>query len=242
MKIPEYIRKIKTSLGVNSDLIDIELDDTELEYIVKDSLDDMKPYISTTKMMTLPFQKVIDLKDKGVYVIYQVYRGTPGGAASSTSGVSDEALIFGGGAGAALMTGSYNYSGHNIDMFDQVNLKLAANMYQNALRGLNDIDFTYSDNILYVDSTRSSPTITIEYVPTYDSVEELTDPYWERKLKDLALANTKIALGRIRSKYVLEGNSYSLDGQILLDEGKEERLSIMDGLVNSASEVLQILD
>lgn len=242
MEMKDYLRKIKTALGTNTDLIDLEIDDDELTNIVNDSLDDMKPYISTTKLMTLPYRKVIDLKDKGVYNVYQVFRGTPTGPIN-TEGVPDEAMLFGGsGAGNLLMTGDYSINGHTVDMFEQVNLRLAANMYQNALRGLNDVDFTYSDHKLYVDLSKTTPNITIEYSPLYKDVEELTDTYWERKLKDLAIANTKIILGRIRSKYTLDGNSYTLDGETLLTEGREERTALMEEFTTSASEVLQILD
>jgi hypothetical protein len=68
-----------------------------------------------------------------------------------------------------------------------------------------DLAFRYdkASNKLYINIASNNPiTITIEYVPRYDSVEEVVSDYWIDILMKLALAITKITVGRIRSRYV----------------------------------------
>ena len=64
--------------------------------------------------------------------------------------------------------------------------------------------------------------ITIAYVPDYQSVEEITEVYWVDIILKLSTAYAKQVLGRIRSKYSLNSAQYSLDGETLLNEAKEE--------------------
>ena len=64
--------------------------------------------------------------------------------------------------------------------------------------------------------------LTIEYIPDYQSVEEITEVYWVDIILKLATAYAKQVIGRIRSKYTLNSSQYSLDGEALLAEAKEE--------------------
>ena len=43
--------------------------------------------------------------------------------------------------------------------------------------------------------------ITVEYIPRFDSVEEITSDYWIDMVMRLSVALTKVALGRIRTRY-----------------------------------------
>ena len=62
--------------------------------------------------------------------------------------------------------------------------------------------FDKVDNKLYVNISSGQPTgITIEYIPRYDTVEEIVSDYWIDTLVRLAVAKTKIAVGRIRTRY-----------------------------------------
>lgn len=241
MDINTYVRKLKTYLG--GSVVDIEIPDSEIENIINDSLDDLSPYIASTSYMTLPYQKVIDLSDKDVYNVYQVFRGEPN-INSQVNAIQDQfGFGLGGLANSVLFTGEQtDIYGHQYDMMDQLITQMSIDQVANSMKGIHDIDFTFKDGKLYIDSTLSMSKVTIEYTKQYSDVTEVDDKFWQDKLINLSKANIKIVLGRIRSKYQIQGQSYTLDGPALLQEGNQERKDILDSLTNSASSVLQILD
>lgn len=241
MDMSTYVRKLKTYLG--GSVVDIELPDDEIKNIINDSLDDLSPYITTTSYMTLPYQKTIDLSDKKVYNISNVFRGEPN-INSQVNAIQDQ---FGFGTGSIantiLFTGDQtDIYGHKYDMMDQLITQMSIDQVANAMKGMHDIDYSFKDNKLYIDSTIGMNSVTIEYTKIYDDVNDIHDKFWQDKLLNLSKANIKIVLGRIRSKFQLQGQSYTLDGQQLLQEGNQERQAILDSLTNSAASVLQILD
>ena len=79
-----------------------------------------------------------------------------------------------------------------------------------------------ASNKLYINIASNNPTnITIEYVPRYDSVEDVVSDYWIDILVKLAVAITKITVGRIRSRYVQSNALWQNDINIL-QEGLDE--------------------
>ena len=67
-----------------------------------------------------------------------------------------------------------------------------------------DLAFRYdkASNKLYINIASDIPTtITIEYVPRYDTVEDINSDYWIDALMKLCVALTKVTLGRIRTRY-----------------------------------------
>jgi len=75
---------------------------------------------------------------------------------------------------------------------------------------------------LYINVASNYPlNITIEYVPRYDDVEEVVSDYWIDILMKLALAITKITVGRVRSRYVQSNALWQNDVNIL-QEGLDE--------------------
>ena len=56
----------------------------------------------------------------------------------------------------------------------------------------------------------------------YQDVSEIKSTRWQNYLVRMSLAYMKVALGRTRSKYTVEGSNVSLDGDILLQEGNTE--------------------
>ena len=92
------------------------------------------------------------------------------------------------------------------------------------------------DNKLYINVSGNLPSkITIEYVPIFEDVSEVQSDYWKDKILRLALANVKIALGRIRT-YAKQSNAlWALDGETILAEGVEEAKEIREGLVSNST-------
>ena len=64
--------------------------------------------------------------------------------------------------------------------------------------------------------------VTIQYVPKFTDVSEIIEPTWVNYLTRLGIAYAKIAIGRTRSKYIIEGSNVSLDGEAMLSEGNAE--------------------
>ena len=88
-----------------------------------------------------------------------------------------------------------------------------------------------SENKLYINTCYDAPVnMTIEYIPLYEHVEDLDDPYWEDVVRRLAVALTKIGLGRIRTKYSQSNALWGLDGEQLLTEGNEEYKELREQL------------
>jgi len=72
--------------------------------------------------------------------------------------------------------------------------------------------------------------VTIEYVPIFRSVEDVTSDYWIDVLRKLSLALVKIALGRIRTRFTQTNTLLPMDGEKILQEGTEEYKEIMEKL------------
>ena len=67
-----------------------------------------------------------------------------------------------------------------------------------------DLTFRFDrhTNYLYINTSGDKPsTITIEYVPLYENVEEIVSDYWIDMIIQLATALAKVTIGRIRSRY-----------------------------------------
>lgn len=80
---------------------------------------------------------------------------------------------------------------------------------------------------LYVTANQSIPSsVTIKFKPTYFSIEDIKEDYWDTQIRKLALGSCKIALGRIRSKYKSSSSKFELDGDTLLAEGNAEVQSV----------------
>jgi hypothetical protein len=76
---------------------------------------------------------------------------------------------------------------------------------------------------LYINVATNTPVrVTIEYVPRYDNVEEFVSDYWIDMLVRLCVANAKVVVGRIRSRYSQANALWSQDGETLLTEGTTE--------------------
>jgi len=96
-----------------------------------------------------------------------------------------------------------------------------------------DLDFheDQSAGKLYVNYSQAVPaTITIEYVPKLESVEDIKGEYWTDILLRLSLAHVKITLGRIRTRYTLNDAIWAQDGETLLTEGREELAALRERL------------
>ena len=235
MLTSEYKELIMASLG--GSVVDIELEN-DIGTFLKLALLEVAPYISTSQLMTVPYQPVIDLSDKGVYNVVTVYRGDPSNE-SNLTGLTDEALLFSNKGYSVVGAGSSSNL-FNLSYVDQMAIRLLSNQVLGTIRGMSDIDFYFDNNKLYINSVMTG-NITIEYNPTYSTVDSITDPFWSMYIYRLTVAHTKVALGRVRGKYRVSSTPYELDADTLLSEGNSEIETIRAELRDSA-DIFYILD
>lgn len=228
-----YIDYIKRQ--VTGGVLRCEIPDETIGKLVDDSLDDLQRFISQTKLVTVPYARCIDLTNFDHNAIIHVYR-TEGYTGDTTSGIttSDADPLYAQ-TWTAFTTGGSMY---NLQTY-LLNYAAYSTLLQVRNTLTTDLDFKEDkvNNKLYITSDYGSPAkITIEYIPIFRSVEEITSNYWVNILKSYALAKMKIALGRIRTRYSQNNIQWANDGEKLLTEGLEalnkleERLTINDNL------------
>lgn len=265
----EYAKFIIAQLG--GTIVDIELEQ-DVETFIDMSLIQLKPYMNTTKLMTLPMSGVIDLTGKGVYTVVHVFRGSAssvpsltGNNSTTNSGIMDgnvtgsDSTTLGDGSTQLTLShdGSwssdsylfnpniFNYYGllNGTSTTDSIAITMLTTQIINTVAGgsSSDIDFYQDGDLLYVDVKGGDSEITIQYLPDYQSVEEVTEPFWINYILNLAVARTKIALGRARSKYTGSNLPYELDGDTILNEGITE-LETLTSELKENHDIWYILD
>lgn len=176
--------------------------------------------------MTVPYSTVIDLTDKKVANVIYIMRGHN---TSGPGGFQDIMYIYS------------RQSALNTYTLTDYARYLLAQQNKSALATDLDFHFDKANEKLYVYAQQALPTtVTLVYTPDYPSVDEITEPFWQDLIRRLALALTKEAIGRVRSKYDLSSSTYKLDGNTLLQEAKAEQEEIRAYLVGNSDMLLPI--
>lgn len=225
MVLSDYRDEIK--LKLTGDLLETELDDNTIDRIIKSSLRELQRYISSSNLITLPYKPCIDLSKPSdtngnqLYVnsVIMVYRTEDlAGGGSGLGSTSDPMLV----AQWQLLSGM-----GNLNYFQDAVANYGAWTTLQQIRNTTSTDLSFrfdkTTNKLYINVSEGTPAkITIEYIPVFKDVSEVTSDYWIDILLRLSLAQTKVALGRIRTRYVQSNALWSQDGDTILQEGKEE--------------------
>ena len=230
MTLQEYVDFIKFQL--TGGVLELEIDDSAIGNAVKIALQKVQRYIDTTKLITVPYAGCIDLKGFKCSSITKVYRveGYTGDASSDSGFIEGSAIdpmyvqrwmaFSSGGTMYNLNNYLLNYMSYNtlLQMRNTSTTDMAFKVDKQAEK-------------LYVNVGYDFPTqITIEYVPIYDDVEEVTSDYWIDILQRMALALTKVVLGRIRTRYKQSNALWEQDGETLLNEGNTELTNLEEVL------------
>lgn len=244
----DYAKFLIAQLG--GDIVDIELEH-DVETFLDAALIRIKPYMNTTKLMTVPVSNVIDLTGKNVYTVVHVFRGnassissltgnpspsTNSGTTVNSSGttINDGQVSLTLSADGSWSSDSYLFNPYFINYYglmngysdttDSLAITMLTTQIINTVTGggSSDINFYQDGDLLYVDLNGGESEITIQYRPDYQSVEEVTEPFWINYIMNMAMALLKIALGRARTKYNISGLNYELDGDTILGEGTSE--------------------
>lgn len=215
MQMAEYIDEMRFQLS--GYVVNLEID-KDLEMCVRRAFREIKRFVTTPCYLTIPCNSRTDLSDKKVYSVINVMRSSP-----YNGSVAQDLDVF-------TMSNSY------INMANPSNYVKRMMLIQQRNTISTDLDFMWDAHNKYLYLSMNPPyppTVTIQYIPDYQSVEEVTDPYWENYILRLSVAYAKEVLGRVRGKYELQGAQYQLDSATLLAEAKEEITSIRDFLQNN---------
>lgn len=231
-KLDDYVSEIK--LELTGDVLELEISDETIGRLVNKALREIQRYIDETKLVTVPFAKCIDLTGFKSSSITQVYRAQAVGDSGSgvSSGVdpmwAQQWTVFSNGNGSSM----YNLNNYLLNYMSYSTLLQIRNTLSTDLYFKED----KHNNKLYVNVSGNTPSqITIEYVPLFESVEEIQSDYWKDILLRLSLALTKKQLGRIRT-YAKQSNAlWTLDGDTILAEGVEEERAIREQLTQNST-------
>lgn len=234
MDMQAYIDEIK--LDVTGGILELEISDDIIQRIVNSAMREMQRYICSTKLVTLPYTKAIDLSELHVNSVARVYRAE--GTTSSSEGQTTDPIAVGLWQLTSNMGNMYNFT-------DYAYRYAAYNTLQQIGNTLStDLAFYYDDAVskLYVNTrlNEGSP-ITIEYVPRYDNVEQITSDFWIDVLMRLSKALTKITLGRIRGRYTQSNALWVSDAPTMLQEGQTE-LTELRNYLQTNTQLLYAID
>lgn len=234
MTLQAYIDEIK--LSMTGGILELEIPDETIQKIVQSAMREMQRYICSTKIMTVPYQKAIDLKDKHVNAVARVYRAD--GTTSSSEGQTTDPVQVGLWQLTSNMGNMYNFTDYTYRYAAYNTLQQIGNTLST------DLSFYYDDAVskLYINTrmNEGSP-ITIEYIPRYDNVEEITSDFWIDVLMRLSKALTKITLGRIRGRYTQSNALWTSDAATMLQEGQTE-LSELRNYLQQNTQLLYAID
>lgn len=225
MEMKEYVNQVSFLLGLDSTEL---VEDTQIEKAINIAFRELKRYLREPVSITVPFQIRIDLKKLGIKTkkIINVRAAQP--RIGLTMSSIDSGNVFQVAAAVNTYSAIGNTSSINID---PIMTEMAMAQVRNTLSTDFQWSFDKMNEILYVTHRDPKPSqVTIKYVPTYEDVSEIIGDSYIDYLVRMSTANMKIALGRIRSKYRVEGSNVSLDGEVLLNEGNEELAKIREEL------------
>jgi len=219
MDIGAYREEIK--LLLTGDLLEIELSDSTIDKIINSALREIQRYLCSTKMITIPFENCIDMTEYKVSSVSRIYRAS--GYTSDSEETSGYAAVDPMQASQWQLLSGIG----NLDNFSEYALNYASwnTLLQIRNTATTDLAFKYdkAGEKLYINvSTNKPDKITVEYVPRIDNVEDVVSDFWIDMLTRVAVAKTKIAVGRIRSRYTQANALWTQDGQQILEEGNSE--------------------
>jgi len=207
MEKEKYVDYVLTRLG--NPIVNVEVEQL-LDDLVDAAFDEIKPYITVTKIQTVPYSVKMDLPKllkEDVSTVVAIYRAT-----RPINLTDPDQLLF---AGIGVMRGGSQ----------RLYLRYAQDLIIRQLKNTfsKDLDFRYEKPYLYAHQNLPiSTSIAIEYIPDYDTLDKVDEPFWQNLIKRMALGLTKETLGRARGKYRVANAPYELDADVLLSEGREE--------------------
>jgi len=220
-------------------VLECELGDKEITQVLAMSLREVQRYIDTTVIKTIPYSRCIDLSEYNVSSVSRVYRAKGFVATDSdTNSLSPADPMYA--SQWQLLSGVGNMYNFNDYVYNYASYNTLQQIRNTTST---DLAFRYDkpSNKLYINIATDLPEkITVEYVPRFNDVSEVTSDYWIDIIVRLATALAKVTLGRIRTRYTQSNALWQQDGQTMLDEGNQELADIREKLQASTQLVYPI--
>lgn len=223
MEITGYREELKLKLTGN--VLELELDDATLDSLINSSLREVQRYIDTTKLITIPYEPCIDMKEYHVNAVTHVYRSQGYGVGESEAGSQSYdpmymgmwQMMSGNGNLYNINDWTYNYAAWNTAL--QTRNTLSTDMF---------FRYDKTDDKLYINCGFDHPEkVTVEFVPRFDDVSQVKSDFWIDMIINVALAQAKITVGRIRSRFTQSNALWEQDTNIL-QEGLDELADLRD--------------
>lgn len=221
MTMQEIVEQVSFLLGLPATG---QVEDLSVESAVLISFRELKRYIKTPVEKTVPFATRIDLHEVGIETVNVLNVQAAYPRIGLTMSSIDSGNVFQLAASVNLYSGIGNTSAINID---PIMTEMAMAQVRNSISTDFQWEYDVNNQVIYCTHRDPRPSVvTVRYVPDYKDVSEIQSTTWIDYLIRMSEANMKKALGRVRSKYKIEGSNVSLDGDVLLQEANEELAAI----------------
>ena len=218
MKLIDVIDEIK--LELTGGVLELEIEDAQLEMVVRKALRELQRYWDESSFITIPFEPCIDLTKYHLdsCAIVKVYHMTGLGEGSSNVNVMTDPLL-------AQQFMIFSNAGTMSNIQDYV-MNYAAWTTLSQTRNTITTDLAFREDKhnhkLYINSASTPSYITLEFIPKLDSVEDIQSDYWQDILIKLSTALAKVTLGRIRTRFTQSNALWAQDGEKMLEEGNTD--------------------
>jgi len=235
MELKDYVEKIKFQL--TGGILESELKDKDYEKIINFCVREINNYYNVAELIEVKGGSCIDLTPyPQINNVIGVHR--PSAVASSiTTGnlttMSDPYYV-----SYQVVNSPYGFSN---DWTYNISTNLTKQRLMNQFS--TDLDFRVDEKNkkLYINFSQGVPgTIVIEFIPKLNDASEVLTQHWQDILYRLSLADAKVALGRIRTRYRQTNALYEDDGDTILAEGLTEGDAIRTRLKEQADLVLPL--
>ena len=223
--------KDEVVLRLTGDVVSFELTDATLTKIVNSSLREIQRYIDTLNIITLPFDRCIDVSDYKISAVVGVRRaeGYMTSNETNSSAVMDPMY-----ASQWMMLSGIGNIGRISDYASNLASWNTVLQIRNTVSTDLAFFFDKPKNKVYINVSGGLPkNITLLYIPRIDDVSEITSDFWQDMLIRLAVATTKVTVGRVRTKFKQSNALWTLDGDQLLEEGNAELTALRQELKDS---------
>lgn len=236
MDINAYREEIK--LKLTGQVLDLEIADSTIDLAISSALREIQRYIDSTKLLTIPYTNCIDLTEFNVSSVSRVFR-TEGYNVTGQDGSSQIdpmylglwQVLSGNGTLYNISDWTYNYAAWNTAL--QLRNTISTDLI---------FRFDRDTNNLYINCGFDKPDlITIEFVPRYNDVSQVTSDYWIDKIVNLSIALIKQILGRIRTRYTQTNALWTQDGERLLTEAETELAALREEM-KAATQLVYPID
>lgn len=205
------------------------VEDLEIERSILIAFRELKRYIRTPVDKTVPYSTRLNLSELNIHTrtVLNVFAAIP--RIGLTMNTIDAGNVF----QIAAAVNTYSMIGNTTSLnIDPIMTEMAMAQVRNTLGTDFQWNFDKQNNVIYCAHRDPRPSVvTIRYVPDFQDVSEILGYTYIDYLVRMSVANYKLALGRTRSKYTVEGSNVTLDGETLLAEGNAELESIRAELI-----------